>query len=289
MVSVIIPTYNQAQQLPRAIESVWAQGIEDLEVIVVDDGSTDDTDVVLRELSNDGRLRCFRQQNLGPAAARNRGIRESRGELIAFLDSDDFWLPGKLQAELEALERTGCRFSYCGSQVVDENGDVLTSLPAADKDSLFSELIWGNRIATPTVLVHRSLLDEAGPFDESLHSGEDWDLWLRLSLRSRAACVPKPLVAVRGEQKWQADDLQFRGYEHTVNTVLPRLFSLAAEHENLASIVKKKRQVISWHFAVLAKSYLRHGDFLDSMRCAARSLTSSPRGLIYMIPARASV
>ncbi|HEY6121646.1 MAG TPA: glycosyltransferase family A protein, partial [Pyrinomonadaceae bacterium] len=168
MISVIVPTYNQSRYLTRAIESVWAQDLDDFEIIVVDDGSTDDTEAILQELSSQGKLRCFRQENLGPAAARNRGIRESRGELIAFLDSDDFWLPGKLKAQLDALARTGDRFSYCGSKVVDENESPIALAPASTDDGRFLNLVWGNRFATPTVLVQRSLLDEVGLFDESL-------------------------------------------------------------------------------------------------------------------------
>lgn len=282
MISVIVPTYNQAQSLARAIESVWAQGVDDVEVAVVNDGSTDETEAVLHELSGRGPLRLINQDNLGPAAARNRGIRESHGELIAFLDSDDTWLPGKLHAQLEALQLTGCRFSYCGTQVIDESGDVVARYPAQDKDSQFSELVWGNRLATPTVVVQRSLLEEVGPFDESLYSGEDWDLWLRISLRARGACVPQPLVSVRGHHRWRADEGQFRKYEYMINTVLGRSFSLATEHENLGTVVSNKRHILSWHFAVLAKSCLRRGRLMDFCRLSLKAIGSHPAAVLYL-------
>jgi glycosyltransferase involved in cell wall biosynthesis len=284
MISVIVPTYNQSRYLAQAIESVWAQDLEDIEIVVVDDGSTDDTDAVLSGMRRDPRLRCFRQQNQGPAAARNRGIRESRGELIAFLDSDDCWQPGKLKAQLAALERTGRRFSYTGSQIIDASGAVLAHQPAAEDDGKFSQLIWGNRFSTPTVLVQRSLLDECGWFDESLRTGEDWDLWLRFSSRGPGACVPEPLVSVHGTQRWQADPLQLDALEHSINKVLIRMFELVAARPELAALTSKKGQVRSWHLAVLAKSYLHARQFGRSFSAAIRSLLNSPRGLLYLTP-----
>ena len=288
MISVIVPTYNQSRYLARAIESVWAQDLNDVEIVVVDDGSTDDTEAILEKLSNDGRLRYFRQGNLGPAAARNRGIRESRGELIAFLDSDDFWLPGKLKAQLDALARTGYRFSYCGSKVIDENGNLIALAPASTDDGRFINLVWGNRFATPTVLVQRSLLDEVGLFDESLRTGEDWDLWLRLSAKSSGACIPEPLVAVTGNQHWRADENQLRTYEHSISTVIARMFDLAANQQELTPVMARKNQIASWHFSVLAKSYLHERDFRRSLRWAVRCIARSPHGLIYLMPARRS-
>lgn len=284
MISVIVPTYNQSRYLPRAIESVWIQGIEDIEIVVVDDGSTDDTDAVLAGMLKDSRLRCFRQPNQGPAAARNRGIRESRGELIAFLDSDDFWAPGKLKAQLGALERTGNRFSYCGFQMIDDRGAALGHRLARGDDFEFSQLIWGNRCGTPTVLVQRSLLDECGPFDESLRTGEDWDLWLRFSAKGPGACVPEPLVLVHGTNRWQADRLQLDAYETSIDKVLNRMFALVAAREDLAPFMAKKGQIRSWHLAVLAKSFFHARQFGRSFRTAIRSVLSSPRGLLYLSP-----
>lgn len=286
MISVIVPTYNQSRYLARAIESVWAQDLSDVEIVIVDDGSTDDTEAILQQLSNDGRLHYFRQENLGPAAARNRGIRESRGELIALLDSDDYWLPGKLKAQQDALVRTGYRFSYCGSKVIDENGDLISLAPVSTDDGRFINLVWGNRFATPSVLVQRSLLDEVGLFDESLRTGEDWDLWLRLSAKSSGACIPEPLVAVTGNQHWRADENQLRAYEHSISTVLASMFHLAANQPELAPVIARKDQIASWHFSVLAKSYLHERDFRRALRWAVRCIARSPHGLIYLMPAR---
>jgi glycosyltransferase involved in cell wall biosynthesis len=285
MISVIVPTYNQADYLARTIESVWAQDVDDVEIVVVDDGSTDHTVAVLQELSKRDRFRFIHQENRGPAAARNRGIRESHGELIAFLDGDDFWLPGKLKAQLEALQSTGYRFSFCGEQTIDERGKIVAVKNASEKDCAFAELVWGNRIATPTVLVERSLLDECGLFEESMRTGEDWDLWLRLSAEAPGACVPEPLVAVLGTRRWRADANQLPSYEHSTNRVLERIFELASSHEDLAPLMKMKGRIRSWHFAILAKSLLLNArKFRAAFGYAVRAITSSPRGLIYLVP-----
>src|ERR1044071_5288346 len=161
----------------RAVESVRAQDVpESLEIIIVNDGSVDETESVLRSLAHDETIRCITQENSGPSSARNLAIRESRGEWIAFLDGDDYWLPGKLKAQLAALEKEGADFAYCGSIVVDEEGGTLARYPASPRDSLPDNLMWGNLISTPTVIVRRSLLDRTGLFDEVLRTGEDWDL-----------------------------------------------------------------------------------------------------------------
>ena len=288
MISVIVPTYNQSQFLTQAIESISSQQIEDLETIVIDDGSTDDTATVLEKLFKREHFRFIRQENAGPAAARNRGIRESRGDLIAFLDGDDFWLPGKIKAQLAALRQTGHRFSFCGEQTVDDRGRVLARRFATDKDGLFAELIWGNRISTPTVLVQRSLLEECGLFDESLRTGEDWDLWLRFAASGPGACVPEPLVAVRGNERWQADVNQLAAYEHSTKTVLNRIFKLVDSHEELAGLKTRKARVRSWHFATLAKSLLNAGQYGRASSYMMRAVTSSPRALTYLMPAPGS-
>lgn len=283
MISVIIPVHNQAQTLARALKSVCNQDVEDLEIVVVDDGSTDDLEGVLSKVSKQ-RLTCLHQPQLGPAAARNAGIKASRGELIAFLDADDFWLPEKLKAQVATMKQTGRGFSFCGSQVVDERGKVLAIRPAADDDGEFSQLIWGNRFPTPSVLVERSLLDRCGGFDESLFTGEDWDLWLRLSAEGPGACVPEQLVAVTGRAQWEADASQLRNYEHSVNTILARIFETAAAREELKGVLSQKKQIRSWHYAVLAKSFLHAGDFGKGLRYAARAVATSPSGLIYLRP-----
>lgn len=283
MISVIIPAYNQARYLPQAVESVWAQTLTSSEIILVDDGSTDATETVVQELAERGPLTGLRQPNAGPAAARNRGIRESHGDWIAFLDADDYWLPGKLEAQLTLLEKSDSDFAYCGSVVVDDLGTPLAYRQAAPSDCLLQDLPWGNRLATPTVIAKRSLLGLTGLFDESLSFGEDWDLWMRLAVYGRAACIPEPLVAVRFSE-WDAKGYSLQSYEASLLHILSRFFSLVSNQERLAFIAGKRRLILSWHLAVLAKSFFRHRKFTRFLFYAARCFQSHPSGIRYLLP-----
>jgi len=286
MISVVIPTYNQANFIARAIESVWVQQVPELEVVVVDDCSTDNTQDVLRRLPVKGEIRSYRQErNQGPAAARNRGIKESRSEWIAFLDADDCWLPGKLQSQIQALERDNqIDFAYCGSVAVDDEGNVVTASPAPGIEDFMRQLLWGNQIATPTMIVRRDLLEKTGLFDESLQVGEDWDLWLRLASQGRGHSIGQMLVTVRYNPKGYA----MEKYEPAVLRILEQIIKLLNEPGGLVLTAAQQRQVLSWHFSVLAKSYFHERNISKALQYALRSLTNSPHGLRYVLPTHTS-
>lgn len=284
-ISVIIPCYNSGSFLSIAIKSVRAQGRSDLEIIVVDDGSIDHTTSVLETLAG-GDLRVLRQANSGPSAARNRGIRESRGKWIAFLDADCYWLPGKLEAQLSAsgsnLEPVG--FSYTGSLLVDEEGQTLAVRPVIPKECLVEDLIWGNLISTSSIVARRDALFSVGMFDETLRIGEDWDLWLRLAANFEVSCVSEPLMAER-EGCWDRK-YQMRTYEAATLKIVPRFFDSLRNNEKLSSLVRKKRRALSWHLSVLAKSYLRRRQMASFVRLAARSVAAHPQGIGFLLSRR---
>src|ERR1044071_9295705 len=284
MISVVMPVYNQARFIMRAVESVRAQDVpEALEIIIVNDGSVDETESVLRSLAHDETIRCITQENSGPSSARNLAIRESRGEWIAFLDGDDYWLPGKLKAQLAALEKEGADFAYCGSIVVDEEGRTLARYPASPRDSLPDNLMWGNLISTPTVIVRRSLLDRTGLFDEVLRTGEDWDLWLRLATHGRGACVTETLVAVQRHER-DADHYPLSLYEVAIPRICSRFFDSLRGREDMAAVVGLRRRVLSSHFSMLAKAHFQRRNVPGFFRYAMRSIMCSPRGLRYLLP-----
>ncbi len=184
-VSIIIPAYNQGHYLGAAVRSVLSQTWPHYEVIVVDDGSTDNTPEIARAFT-DPRIRYIRQENRGLSGARNTGIRNATGELVSFLDSDDLFLPEKLALLVEALRAQPNLGMLAGQAIIiDEHGrptgrSFTTPLPE-DSARL---LIW-NPLHVGSVLVRRAWLDRVGPFDETLRSYEDWDMWLRLA---RAGC-----------------------------------------------------------------------------------------------------
>lgn len=180
-VSVIIPTYNRASLLPRALESVFNQTFRDFELIVVDDGSTDATPDVLKRFN--GKIKYIRQENQGTAAARNRGIQESQGEYIAFLDSDDYWVPEKLEEQVKVLDaHKNIGIVYARMPIINEKGERVGTKPAGVSGKNFKELIeyWGD-LPNSTVMTRRECFDKAGLFDTSLETMQDIDMWLRIA------------------------------------------------------------------------------------------------------------
>lgn len=198
LVSVILPTYNRARTLERAVRSVLAQTQPDLELLVVDDGSTDHTSQVLAGI-HDPRLHVIRQDNRGPAAARNAGIAAARGDWLAFQDSDDEWLPHKLAAQLAAARNADIGFVLSGYQV-DHPGMARAIRPesALRRGNPIPDLLDGWPIITPTWLVRRTLVQQLGGFDERLHCFEDWDLVFRLSDLTRMTAIAGPVLIKHG-------------------------------------------------------------------------------------------
>ncbi|HKY31766.1 MAG TPA: glycosyltransferase [Candidatus Polarisedimenticolia bacterium] len=197
--SVVIPARNAASFLHEALDSVFAQGIGGMEVVVVDDGSTDGT---WEAASAYGRgVRAVRQEASGSARARNRGLAETTGDLVAFLDADDVWLPDKTRRQLEVLEADP-RLVLVFSDMVAFRGDVTEPTTyfrqrGFDGRCAASSIFLYDMISTPTVIVRRDGLRRAGGFDESLPIGQDTDLWFRLALAHPFAVVDRPLVRRR--------------------------------------------------------------------------------------------
>ncbi|WP_263357920.1 glycosyltransferase family 2 protein [Acidicapsa ligni] len=203
LVSVIIPTYNRATYIRECIDSVLNQTHPRLEVIVVDDGSTDDTATVLREYGN--RIRFLTQKNAGPAIARNRGIALATGDIIAFLDSDDQWLPTKLERQVQSLEAAGPEVtcSLCNCTVLYANGNKTSTFTLADTMPSCATGIWLNPVEVllnrfvmfnQAVAIRREVLERVGYFDESLRFGEDYELPFRLALEGPWTIIQDELV-----------------------------------------------------------------------------------------------
>lgn len=200
-VSVILPAWNREALVGRAIESVLAQTMGDLELIVVDDASTDGTAAAVEaHAARDPRVRLVRSPgNLGGGGARNLGVAHARSGLIAFQDSDDRWLPEKLERQLAALAaEPGAALCYCGSLYWGEARTYYIPEPGFGRFSgdMSVELLRGNSTSTQTVLMHRALFDAAGGFDPAFRRYQDWDLMIRLAQATRFAFVAEPLVLI---------------------------------------------------------------------------------------------
>ncbi len=199
MVSVVIPTHDREHLVGRAIESVLAQSYSDWECIVVDDASVDCTERVVRGF-DDPRIQYLRRDEQGGgAAARNTGIRQARGRYVAFLDSDDEWLPHKLERQIDALGRSDLpdvALVYTGSTVV-HGGYPSATRPATHRGDVYETALRRNIIAeTSRVMVAREALLEVGGFDERLPASQDFELWIRIAARYPVECVPEALVRI---------------------------------------------------------------------------------------------
>lgn len=199
-VSVIIPTYNYAHYIEEAIDSVLAQTYKDYEIIVVDDGSTDNTKEVVSKYGP--KIKYIYQENQGLSAARNTGIKNSNGEYIAILDSDDLWLPWKIEKQMKLFEaNSGVGLVYSDGFAFGEEGVFDDFLFEENmnfyRGRVFDKLLLNNFIPCPSALVKRDCFNKVGLFDTSLDACEDWDMWLRISLHYEIDYVNEPLVKHR--------------------------------------------------------------------------------------------
>lgn len=200
IVSVVIPVYNYGKFIRQAVCSALEQTISNLEVIVVDDGSTDHTPGEVSGI-NDARLRYIYQTNQGMSSARNLGIRHARSDFVAFLDADDYWLPRKLELQLALLEEDKSRgLVYGGYQLVDAEGGLLAiRYPEISQVNLVKRLVLGNIISgsSTTSVVRKECFALVGLFDETIRYAGDWDMWLRIARRYDCAAVQEPVACVR--------------------------------------------------------------------------------------------
>jgi glycosyltransferase involved in cell wall biosynthesis len=201
VISVIIPTRNRAHYLPAALDSVFTQTFTDYEIIVVDDGSTDNTQELLAPLAKAKKIQVVAQAPAGVSAARNRGVSLARAPYIAFLDSDDLFLPTKLEKQLRLFQaEPNLGFVHCSFAKFEDQGPEL----GVRDTSRFSGWIypqilkeWSVLMAMPCMLVRTDAIKEVGGFDESLTWAEDLDLWRRLARRYPVGVIPEALVRVR--------------------------------------------------------------------------------------------
>lgn len=261
-VSVIIPTHNRADVLGRAIASVLGQTWSDLELIVVDDGSTDATATVLAEF-DDPRLTGMRQENKGVSAARNRGIAASGGRLIALLDSDDSWMPDKLEKQVRFMAESG--FAICQTdEIWIRNGvRVNPRFKHAKPAGWFLERSLELCLISPScVMFTRSLWNELGPFDERLPACEDYSLWLRVGTRYPVGLVPEPLVVKTGGH---ADQLSRRiiGLDlYRVYAMIDLLRSMELDAGQRALVAVALRERVRLY----AQGCIKHGKDEEALR-----------------------
>lgn len=226
-VSVILPTYNRAYVLRRAIDSVLAQTFQDVELVVIDDGSTDPTPALLADYGQ--RIISLRQDNAGVSRARNTGIRAASGELIAFLDSDDAWLPEKLARQVAALDGQP-QMPLCHTDEIWIRNGVRVNPKKKHRKrggEIFRDCLPLCVISPSAAMLRRAAFDDIGLFDETLPACEDYDLWLRLTCRYPVIFLEEPLLIKYGGH---ADQLsrQYWGIDRFRVQALVKLLERAA-------------------------------------------------------------
>ena len=225
LVSVIIPTYNRAEYVAQAVESVLNQTYSEIETIVVDDGSTDSTPEVLRKYQD--QINYIYQERGERSKARNEGFRHSKGDCIAFLDSDDVWLPTKIEKQVGALnEQPDVGLIYTGVQFIDTNGGPCAGKLCWDepvRKVLYEDLMTHNVItgSLSAIMVRRACLDRVGLFDESMNICEDLDLYRRIARYYKFVKIDIPLVKVRiHRDNTQRDATAMaKGWEATISKI----------------------------------------------------------------------
>jgi Glycosyl transferase family 2 len=277
-VSVILPTFNRLQYLRTAVESVFAQTYDDWELVIADDGSEEKTRAYLSSLAALSRVKILWLPHSGnPGAVRNAALREARGEYLAFLDSDDLWMPSKLEMQMGALRAGPHRhWSYTAINHINHAGVQTNAALSAGwvyyEGDIFEHLLTLKAgVAMPTVIVSRQLLEQVGVFDECQGQHEDYHLWLRLAMQCEAGVLRQPLACVRCHNEHFSDF----GVGALVarDRMLVRILPLVKDSRRLTAVRKERARnaaLVAVAYAAAGSGSAAWGTLVDSWRFSWR-------------------
>ncbi|WP_226596280.1 glycosyltransferase family 2 protein [Marinobacter nauticus] len=272
LVSVITPTFNRADYLPFAVESVLSQSVPDFELIVIDDGSTDGTAELTERYLADSRIRYLKQENQGQSVARNRGIAEARGQFICFLDSDNAWVSTKLKTSLKAFEEhPEADIVYGDFITIDGEGhEHGVNRMARYSGRITPQLLRDNFVSMNTTMTRKRCFDEMGGFDSADRLAEDYGLWLRFSTRYQFLYVPAVLGYYRVMENQISSDKEsrFRANEQLVQSFLKAYPSAVTRGE--------ARRGLSYFFIRKGRYEYSAGQRRQAFRSLLRSLSKDP-------------
>ena len=265
LVSVVIPMFNAEKYIESALDSVFNQTYTHLEVVIVDDGSSDESVEIVNNLNSD-IVRLIQQENSGPAAARNRGVKEASGQWIAFLDADDIWEVNKVEAQLASLGNA--KWGYCDSLFMGgpNDGRRDSELNAKHQGMVLQQLTCANFIGTSGVIIERAVFLQSGGFDGALRSIQDWDLWLRIASEYEVSYCNQALVRYRVHSESTSRSARKTLPNH--KRVIDKAFAVggaAARYPHLRAKTLANSYSICSHIAE------EEGDLNFSLQCALQS------------------
>jgi len=266
-VSVIIPVYNQAKFIDKAIESVLKQSYQDFEIVVVNDGSTDNSESTVKGFI-DFRIRYIcHSDNRGISAARNTGIRASRGKYITLLDADDEFLPEKLDMQVELLrsEPSDVGVVCAWSFNIDKNGDYISKRYLPRKGGyIFEDLLSANYMSVPALLIRRECFEKVGLFDNLLNGQEDWDMWIRIAKYYKFALIKIPLAKRRIHPNRISYDLERKNV--TANRIIKKYMNE----------LKSRQSIHSRHYLYIGFRFCQLGKMRDGRRNLLKAISLYP-------------
>jgi glycosyltransferase involved in cell wall biosynthesis len=295
-VSVVIPTYNRARYLAEAIDSVVAQSHDAFEILVVDDGSEDETPDVLARYGDDVVFLKLEHSGL-LGAVRNAGLRRARGELVAFLDSDDIWLPKKLERQISVLDRNPSVGLVCSNAVViDQDGnkarDLYLRAEQGSSGNVLEQLLDVNFVIVSSAVVRRKLVDQVGGFreDERLRGIEDYDLWLRVGAISELVYLPEALLRYREHAGSMRMEVPRTNYWLSLLTALDNLERFLEEADpRRQKLLRRRRAELLVELARAQRSEngsatafrsLREATHVDAVAVASHLMQSTATGVL---------
>lgn len=276
-VSVILPTYNRASYLYSAIKSVLNQTFKDFEIIIVDDASTDNTKQIIDKF-DDRRIYYIRhKENKGGSAARNTGIKRSKGEFIAFLDDDDLWMPNKLEKQLNFINNNHeISVVYTGAWVINKHGKITDIITPSLRGNIFPKLLKKNYIGScSTVLIKKECINRVGLFDENLSASQDFDLWIRLAKHYYFDYINEPLFFYRVHEKRITTNPQKRLRAKKL------LYTKHSEElDRLVDNTQARKILGFWHY-VLGVLYCQCGEIGQGKKELIMAIRNDPSSIPY--------
>lgn len=283
-VSVIIPTYNRASMIIECIESVFNQIFTDFEIIIVDDGSSDNTEAVLRPYLD--RITYIRQENKGNAAARNTGIEVAKGEFVAFLDSDDLWLPDKLEKQVRYLEDHPDIDMVCGNGVIFGNtkdaGRLLIpnkrAKPLEKNGVTLKGDFMKSSVRCSTIVIKKGVLEELGGFDANLRVCVDGDFSLRFLTKYRAAFMNEPLIRYRKHN----DNISANREQRLLHSIklINKLLTDNPELENVIGTENINKR-LAYRYYRLTKTYMKKKKMAEARESIDHAVRLMPGSIVY--------